>query len=384
MASRIFNDILNNIQSSKLNFCLQLSPYSANISLKKTFLTDRSGNVLLPDNACTAKPSSDDNIAALVSKNLKLEEENSALRKDLENSIDDCREARNQLENLVEKELVKEVKLKEAIKQENFEFENSKVKELEEEIKILENKIDEHMDEIKSLQHANNLVREISNKVNKELNETKLKAKEEKAAILKEHKAEVKSWKRELGKANKENINMKKKLDEEVTKIVTTASKLPDSPPKLSETEVICSICADPIVSFKPKYFLGEAFNPACNKCDDSFDGDNSGPDHEGCQHTPVCVIRQPHPPPSPAVTHLVNEQSKYHEHMMSVRGVPGRYGGCDRCMEAYSKNYGCDDCVWLKWHGKLHGYPDIHPSDFKKYLEPSEWSTVSNPPFGL
>ena len=177
---------MNNIQSSKLNFCLQLSPYSANISLKKTFLTDRSGNVLLPDYAYTSEPSSDDNIAALVSKNLKLEEENSALRKDLENSIDDCREARNQLENLVEKELVKEVKLKEAIKQENFEFENSKVKELEEEIKLLENKIDEHMDEIKSLQHANNLVREISNKVNKELNETKLKAKEEKASILKE------------------------------------------------------------------------------------------------------------------------------------------------------------------------------------------------------
>ena len=111
MASRIFNDILNNIQSSKLNFCLQLSPYSANISLKKTFLTDRSGNVLLPDYACTAEPSSDDNIEALVSKNLKLEEENNALRKDLE--------------NLVEKERVKEVKLQESIKQENFQFENS-------------------------------------------------------------------------------------------------------------------------------------------------------------------------------------------------------------------------------------------------------------------
>ena len=36
------------------------------------------------------------------------------------------------------------------------------------------------------------------------------------------------------------------------------------------------------------------------------------------------------------------------------------------------------DDCVWLKWHGELYGYPDIHPSDLKKYLESSEWSTVS------
>ena len=198
--------------------------------MKKTFLTDRSGNVLLPDYAYTAEPSSDDNIEALVSKNLKLEEENNALRKDLE--------------NLVEKERVKEVKLQESIKQENFEFENSKIKELEEEIKMLEKKLDEHKDEIKNLKHGNNLVREISNKVNKELNETKIKAKEEKTAILKEHKAEVKAWKRELGEAKKENINLKKKFDKELAKLVTTTSKLPDSPLKLSETECICSICA--------------------------------------------------------------------------------------------------------------------------------------------
>ena len=63
---------------------------------------------------------------------------------------------------------------------------------------------------------------------------------------------------------------------------------------------------------------------------------------------------------------------------MMSMQGVPGRYGGCDRCMEAYSKNYGCDDGVGLKWHGDLHGYPDLLPSDLRKYLESSEWSIVS------
>ena len=51
----------------------------------------------------------------------------------------------------------------------------------------------------------------------------------------------------------------------------------------------------------------------------------------------------------------------------MSADGVPGRYGGHDRCLDAYSKNYGCDDCVWLKWHGELHGFPDINPYDFKK-----------------
>ena len=46
---------------------------------------------------------------------------------------------------------------------------------------------------------------------------------------------------------------------------------------------------------------------------------------------------------------------------------VPGR------CFEVDYKNYGCDDCVWLKWHGDLHGYPDINPWEFKKYLDPED-----------
>ena len=128
----------------------------------------------------------------------------------------------------------------------------------------------------------------------------------------------------------KENIKLKKQLDnnlrDENARSVVPLVSVPSSS-KTSESEVFCSICANPIIGFKAKYFFGEAFNPACNKCDDSFEGDNSGPDPDGCMHSPVCIVRQPLPPPAPAVTHLVNEQSKYHEHMMSVRGVPGRYG---------------------------------------------------------
>ena len=45
--------------------------------------------------------------------------------------------------------------------------------------------------EIKSLKHATEVAQETSNKVNKELSDTKLKFREEKATILKEHEAEV-------------------------------------------------------------------------------------------------------------------------------------------------------------------------------------------------
>ena len=74
MASKIFNDVLNTVQSSNLNFCLQISPFAANISLKKYFLKDKSGNVLVPDHAYTAT-TFDKNIAALVSRNSILEKQ---------------------------------------------------------------------------------------------------------------------------------------------------------------------------------------------------------------------------------------------------------------------------------------------------------------------
>ena len=45
-ASQIYENILNQIQMSSLNFKLELSPFSAVISLKKSFIRDKSGNTL--------------------------------------------------------------------------------------------------------------------------------------------------------------------------------------------------------------------------------------------------------------------------------------------------------------------------------------------------
>ena len=112
-------------------------------------------------------------------------------------------------------------------------------------------------------------------------------------------------------------------------------------------------------------------FNPACVNCDNSFEGDNSGPDHTGCKHEKQCVIRQPYPPPSPLSPYLEHEVSKYHVHMMNMS--PEDLTGCIKCFSIDNENYGCDKCTWLKWwfkwHGERHGLPDIHPSVYKKYL---------------
>ena len=78
-ASRTFHSILEQIQCSNLNFQLQISPFSANISLKKTPIKDKSGALVPPPPSCLRSTSADAHIAALAAKNLKLEN-------DLENS----------------------------------------------------------------------------------------------------------------------------------------------------------------------------------------------------------------------------------------------------------------------------------------------------------
>ena len=51
-ASKAFDKILDCVKSSNLNFCLQLSPFSANISLKKTLVKDKAGFYLThPENS---------------------------------------------------------------------------------------------------------------------------------------------------------------------------------------------------------------------------------------------------------------------------------------------------------------------------------------------
>ena len=90
-----------------------------------------------------------------------------------------------------------------------------------------------------------------------------------------------------------------------------------------------------------------------------------------GCPHAPQCVVRQPHHPPPEMCTVMQHPGSKYHELVASETGVPTRYHTHDYCMRIEYKNYGCDNCIWYKWWGELHGYPDINPWSFREHLQP-------------
>ena len=65
LAENVFDDILDRIKNSRLNFHVKISPFSAYISLKKSLQKDRSGAVMVPSLDCNE-------VKKLSSENMKL------------------------------------------------------------------------------------------------------------------------------------------------------------------------------------------------------------------------------------------------------------------------------------------------------------------------
>ena len=73
LAAESFNHILKEVQILCLNFHLQISPFSAVISIKKSFIRDKSGEVVLPPPNLRHTP--DQKFENLVNKSLQLEKD---------------------------------------------------------------------------------------------------------------------------------------------------------------------------------------------------------------------------------------------------------------------------------------------------------------------
>ena len=52
--------------------------------------------------------------------------------------------------------------------------------------------------------------------------------------------------------------------------LADSTSSVPTILDTYSDEEILCSICAEVIQNYFPKYFLGEPMNPACENCQDS------------------------------------------------------------------------------------------------------------------
>ena len=96
--------IVGCVKASNLNFCLQLSPFSANISLKKSLIKDKAGYPL--------KPQFDVMTRELSDKVTELENIVDELKLRLADSVTECEKAN---------ETIRELELKLQIKQEKIE-----------------------------------------------------------------------------------------------------------------------------------------------------------------------------------------------------------------------------------------------------------------------
>ena len=115
-----------------------------------------------------------------------------------------------------------------------------------------------------------------------------MKFNKERKDIFREHKSEVKFWRKELGDERTMKIQLELKIKafenvKEITPVVARpfpprkTKRVNKSARSLSEN-VQCSICSATIDGYIPIYFLGEKFNPACESCkanDSSWNSDD-------------------------------------------------------------------------------------------------------------
>ena len=189
-ASSTFDYILELIKTSNLNFWIQLSPFAATISLKKSLVKDVSGLPLMPPVFNREiKPERDTLDHQKVSK---LEAALETMKLNCADTIDECAKAHQSIANLEA-----ELEHMRAIKDENKSVHENQLADLSERIKILEESNN------KLYADNNRLVLEneaetkksnlISNRLNQELSELREKHQIEKAQIVQNHKLEVKS-----------------------------------------------------------------------------------------------------------------------------------------------------------------------------------------------
>ena len=292
LANNAFEAVIDQIRNSNLNFHLQMSPFSAQISLKKSLVTDKTGVPRLPPTIHPVNGSSNFNIGSLAAKNVQLESDLNALKIQYAHAVKVCDEAHAKLKYL-EAEVASTT-----IKQENDDDVQGHPVVVEalqheiDELKIVNMKYEEnnkvHIEKISELETSVKIKTDIANQLNKKLTEVKLKADKENSAIKKSFKAEIKSWRKELGEERKAKLKLEeelekmknehhiKELGDKGRKKVASKSIIPGS--DQYKAEILCSLCGTSIPEFIPEYFCGEKFNPACQACkacDSSWDPDD-------------------------------------------------------------------------------------------------------------
>ena len=90
LASKAFDHLLQQVQTSTLNYQIKISPFSAIISLKKSLVKDKAGIPLFPTISDLASSFEHDRTEKLLAINAKLEEEVFNLQNNNKDALKEC------------------------------------------------------------------------------------------------------------------------------------------------------------------------------------------------------------------------------------------------------------------------------------------------------
>ena len=409
--------VLSQIKNSNLNFKIQESPFSIHVSIKKSFITSKNGDPLHFNRHF-------EDLSEAASQNKKLLKENENLKDALEENKTELEEMNTVVHELGLKLEKAKVELNEQMSKTNA-CEKAKLES--------DAELSEKESEIASIKHRNITIEAEKKKLKNDMKAVSKTIKNHENEIkdlkiinvnLEEKFGERKS---EISTLKVENNIFKQKI-EQLTQKVPSSTKFTNTPsactpssqpinckcmsnlssnstfvclpstsftsttvnkntspspptsPSLPSTSLIqtcpprhqSQINSSPLVTpssqtiFNLPPITSKGFCPRYPPSPPSpskASSDAPAP----CKHTPQCTARQPLPPPVPSMIPLVNYHSLYHQKMHA--GELDWGSTCSYCMRIDYERYGCDSCVWIKCFGELHGYPDVNPYDFKKYL---------------
>ena len=240
-ASQSFELILDHVKHSCLNFRMHVTPFSAEISLKKTLVKDMNGLPKLP----TQHFHSGDNLSRIQT----LETELVSMKEKYEKLVVKYDIAEESLVNLTQKLKVRD-------------------------------------ETIQNLKMSNLAAMSAAEKVKKALIDKVDDYSREKAELIKEYEDQVTVWRKEFIKADEKHTILEKKFDMlEIDSIYCTSDnhaeemEPPYMEPDIDLTEFqqhenvnqkfinACSICAIQIFNRIPEYFCGEVVAPICDEC---------------------------------------------------------------------------------------------------------------------
>ena len=131
---------------------------------------------------------------------------------------------------------------------------------------------------------TNKAAKDVSEKLNKRLTDNKNKYEQEKTHLLKEHRKEVKAWKKDLGEANSKIVKVEKKLKAAETRDLCSCSinapvltSIPSTVSKISNTTTSSNVSHPPTpLSMDSRVACSHPLNLVCNTCENLVEDEDS------------------------------------------------------------------------------------------------------------